>query len=169
MVNPSPSKKQYVSISINSVLLWAAVSAALVIAVLALIKAAEKSKLPANMDDLATSLASDYDFAVNGSPMTTPKLTADDLTTTSFELMKDDGGIACTIDHAKVGGGTSIYATQLNIGDTPLWIRGSLADARYNFGKGNDDLVQFVKTKDTHKDSYWAFTDDGTTDEKQKP
>ena len=164
MVNPSPSKKQYLSISINSVLLWAAVSAALVIAVLALVKAAEKSNLPANMDDLATSLASDYDFAVNGSPMTTPKLT-----TPSFELMKGDGAIACTIDYAKVGGGTSIYATQLNIGDTPFWIRGSLADARYNFGKGNDDLVQFVKTRDTHKDSYWAFTDDGTTAEKQQP
>ena len=116
------------------------------------------------MDDLATSLASDYDFAVNGSPMTTPKLT-----TTSFELLKDNGDTACTIDYIKVGGDTSPHVSRLNIGDTPFWIRGSLADARYNFGKGNDDLVQFVKTHDPHKDSYWAFTDDGTTDEKQKP
>lgn len=83
------------------------------------------------------------------------------------KLLKDDG-VAFSIQYKATGGGEDpLTVTQLNIADTPFWIRGSLADARFNLGKGNDDFVQFVKTNDPHRNSYWAFTSDGKTDTRE--
>ncbi len=170
MVSQKPTKRKDASVSVNNILLWCAVLAATTVAVLAYLNLNPPDKdspdndppdtnpVPNNMDELVQKLTDDYKFAVNGSDIIAKTLKTSDFTLTNPEDTTKD---VFNIVYKKVGGGDSPYVTAFDIGDVPLWIMGTVANARFMFDGKNDDVVMFVKTAPPSKSSSWSFTNGG--------